>query len=59
MKRYFRRFPATAILILLLLVTSKSNAQTKPVNDTARVFALEDLQMLVFRYHPIVKQAAL
>lgn len=59
MNKYFRRFPATGILILLLCVTAASIAQTKPVNDTARVFALEDLQLLVFRYHPIVKQAAL
>jgi len=27
--------------------------------DTAQVFSLEDLQMLVFRYHPVIKQAAL
>ncbi|SEA64979.1 TolC family protein [Pedobacter hartonius] len=59
MKKYFRRFPAAAIIIVLLLTTIKSIAQTTPVTDTARVFALEDLQLLVFRYHPIVKQAAL
>jgi outer membrane protein TolC len=59
MKRYFRRFPATAILLLLILITTNGIAQTTPVNDTAKVFALEDLQLLVFRYHPIVKQAAL
>lgn len=27
--------------------------------DTAKVFELEDLQLMVFRYHPIIKQAAL
>lgn len=59
MKKYFRRFPATVICIVLLLTATQNHAQTKPVNDTARVFALEDLQLLVFRYHPIVKQAAL
>jgi len=58
MKIYFRRFPATVVMLLLLIAT-KNIAQTKPVIDTARVFALEDLQLLVFRYHPIVKQAAL
>jgi outer membrane protein TolC len=59
MKRYFRRFPATAIWLLLMLMTTNGIAQTTPVNDTAKIFALEDLQLLVFRYHPIVKQAAL
>lgn len=57
MTRYFRRFPAAAILVLLLLTTTKSRAQI--TSDTAKVFTLEDLQGLVFRYHPIVKQAAL
>ena len=59
MKIYFRRFPVTAAVLLLLLITTKNIAQTKPVPDTSKVFALEDLQLLVFRYHPIVKQAAL
>jgi len=59
MKKYFRRFPAAAILVLSLFITTKGIAQIKPVKDTARVFAPEDLQLLVFRYHPIVKQAAL
>lgn len=60
MKIYFRRFPAMAAVLLLLLITTKNIARTKePVPDTTRVFALEDLQLLVFRYHPIVKQAAL
>lgn len=92
MKIKFRRFPATGILILLLLITFRSIAQKSPglrktttdqynkttgktfvsntstqnnpgptaaVMDTSKVFALEDLQLLVFRYHPVVKQAAL
>lgn len=66
MKRYFKRFPAAVLLIALLTGSITATAQTKKVNeagspltDTTRVFALEDLQVLVFRYHPIVKQAAL
>jgi len=59
MKINFRRFPATAMLFIMLLLTLKSIAQTSVANDTTRVFSLEDLQVLVFRYHPIVKQAAL
>ncbi|WP_231426160.1 TolC family protein [Pedobacter sp. Leaf250] len=55
-----------AVCFIWLLLTSQfSAAQLKPNPvikkniDTARVFALEDLQMLVFKYHPIIKQAAL
>ena len=59
MKIYFRRFPATITMLLLLLITTDNIAQVKAVPDTNRVFALQDLQLLVFRYHPIVKQAAL
>ena len=59
MKINFRRFPATITMILLLLIATESMAQTKAVTDTTKVFTLEDLQLLVFRYHPIVKQAAL
>lgn len=52
-------------LIWFLLISQFSVAQLKPnvvvkkSYDTARVFSLEDLQMLVFKYHPIIKQAAL
>ena len=59
MKIYLRKFPVTAAVLLLLLITTKSIAQTKSVPEKPSVFALEDLQMLVFKYHPIVKQAAL
>jgi len=59
MKINFRRFPAATTLFIMLLLTLKSVAQTSIANDTTRVFSLEDLQVLVFRYHPIVKQAAL
>jgi len=59
MKINFRRFPVAVLLILALLTTTNSIAQTNAPTDTTKVFALEDLQMLVFRYHPVVKQAAL
>jgi outer membrane protein TolC len=60
MKNNFRRFPATAILMALLLCATASIAQTTTtVKDTTKVFTLDDLQVLVFRYHPILKQAAL
>lgn len=35
------------------------NSPVKSSADTARVFALNDLQQMVFSYHPIIKQAAL
>lgn len=59
MKKYFRSFPAAVLLMALLLPGIASMAQAKNVADTTKVFALEDLQLLVFRYHPVVKQAAL
>jgi len=50
---------------IILLVATGAYAQLQPNQpiqkeiDTSRIFSLEDLQMLVFRYHPIIKQAAL
>jgi len=34
-------------------------AQNGQAIDTSKVFSLNDMEMLVFRYHPIIKQAAL
>lgn len=52
----FRRYIAG----LLMLVTAFSAiAQPKAKTDTGRVFSLNDLEEIVFRNHPIVKQAAL
>ena len=47
------------ILVVLLILWSDNSmyAQVKP--DTADTFQLQDLQEVVFRNHPIVKQAAL
>jgi outer membrane protein TolC len=57
MKRYFKKFPVA--LLLLSLAVTQGIAQNRSAADTGKVFGLDDLQMLVFRYHPIVKQAAL
>ncbi|TWR29972.1 TolC family protein [Mucilaginibacter pallidiroseus] len=61
MKINFRRSPALIMFFLAMLFTSvNSIAQTaSKAPDTTKVFSLNDLQELVFRYHPIVKQAAL
>ena len=37
----------------------KSTFGIKKPFDTAKIFTLEDLQLMVFKYHPIIKQAAL
>ena len=44
--------------MLLLCVTTVS-AQSKQPADTGKVFSLEDLQVMAFRFHPIIKQASL
>lgn len=54
----FKRF-LTIVLIVMTLPYLGAFAQTRPVADTGNVFSLQDLEELVFRYHPIVKQAAL
>ena len=48
-----------ALLSLLLLCTTVAGAQNRPIIDTGKIFTVNDLQMMVFRYHPIIKQAAL
>ncbi|OWK70951.1 TolC family protein [Pedobacter sp. AJM] len=57
-----------ACLIILMLLRSLFTAQpalaqsaaiVRAEADSTKVFSVDDLQMLVFRYHPIVKQAAL
>ncbi|AYL97560.1 TolC family protein [Mucilaginibacter celer] len=47
------------LLLALLLNFAGAWAQNKPGADTTKIFSLEDLRMMVFRYHPIIKQAAL
>jgi outer membrane protein TolC len=46
-------------LFVMLFGAMTGRAQTAAVADTGKVFSLGDLQELVFRYHPVVKQARL
>jgi outer membrane protein TolC len=55
---YIKRNQICLMLVFLLNITI-AFAQNKQATDTIKVFSLEDLQMQVFRYHPIIKQAAL
>jgi outer membrane protein TolC len=54
------------LIALLFFVTSnKVFSQVRPAGagklevDTGKVFSLEELQLMVFRYHPVIRQAAL
>jgi outer membrane protein TolC len=53
------KYHMVVLLSLLLLCTTVAGAQNRPTIDTGKIFTLNDLQMMVFRYHPIIKQAAL
>ena len=63
MNRILKRFYLLALSLIVVGSMSTALAQTAPLapatTDTAKIFALEDLQLLVFRYHPVIKQAAL
>ncbi len=60
MKFKIKWFHALALLLAMLFMAMASTAQTKPAaTDTGKVFSLGDLQELVFRYHPVMKQAGL
>ncbi|TDO21323.1 TolC family protein [Pedobacter duraquae] len=63
MDRILKRLYEIAMFLLLLGniydVSAQNTVAVKMQPDTAKVFALEDLQLLVFRYHPVIKQAAL
>jgi outer membrane protein TolC len=48
-----------ALLCSMLLLFTIASAQNRQTTDTNKVFALNDLQLMVFKYHPIIKQAAL
>ncbi|WP_345950808.1 MULTISPECIES: TolC family protein [unclassified Mucilaginibacter] len=50
---------ALLLPLLLLLHSMAVSAQNRQTIDTNKIFALDDLQMMAFRYHPIIKQAAL
>ncbi|MFD1258168.1 TolC family protein [Mucilaginibacter terrae] len=53
------RFYIVALLCSMLWCVTSAGAQNRQTIDTSKVFALDDLQLMVFRYHPIIKQAAL
>jgi len=53
------KFYIIAMLGTMLLFVNTAGAQNRQRADTGKVFTLDDLQMMVFRYHPIIKQAAL
>lgn len=63
MKKDFKALFVITIMLLSAMVTNYARAQitvlVKNETDTSKIFELEDLQMLVFRYHPVIKQAAL
>lgn len=54
LKRYL-----AATLMAVTLSVADAYTQTIQTTDTSSVFRLEDLEVLVFKNHPIVKQAAL
>lgn len=47
------------LLILIISLSGLLNSLAQSKTDTADVFMLKDLEVMVFRNHPIVKQAAL
>lgn len=49
----------TGILIVLIWPVPAALAQNRLLADTGKVFSLDDLGDIVFKNHPIVKQAAL
>ncbi|RYY37080.1 MAG: TolC family protein [Sphingobacteriaceae bacterium] len=51
----FKRYLA----VLLCVITMPATCVFAQTADTGRVFALEDLEEIVFKHHPIIKQAAL
>jgi len=63
MNRNLKRSVWVAIFLLLLckmnIAFSNNVSYRRTDADTTRIFAIEDLQLLVFRYHPVIKQAAL
>ena len=47
------------LFILIILLSGLLNSFAQAQTDTADVFMLQDLEVMVFRNHPVVKQAAL
>lgn len=59
MKHLFIRTLAGCLLFLLAAAFTESLAQQNAASDSGKVFALKDLEEIVFFHHPIVKQAGL
>ncbi|MBE9462142.1 TolC family protein [Dyadobacter subterraneus] len=59
MKHTYKEILIVCLLFLLATAFSESLAQQKQGADSTRVFALKDLEEIVFFNHPIVKQAGL
>jgi len=56
---------SVVLALLAVVIGNVAFSQTSPAPvgklpvDTASIFTLEELQLMVFRYHPVIKQAAL
>ncbi|MDT3402643.1 TolC family protein [Mucilaginibacter terrae] len=59
MKRQQISYHIKSLICVLLLCVVTAQAQNRPPADTGKIFSLEDLQVMAFRYHPIIKQASL
>ena len=59
MKRQTISYHIKYLFWALLLFATTVNAQNRQPADTGKIFSLEDLQVMAFRYHPIIKQASL
>jgi outer membrane protein TolC len=58
--KYFKKEKSIVCLLLLLVLSlAESFGQTDTTGSNTRVFALKDLEEVVFLNHPIVRQAAL
>ncbi|UEG54291.1 TolC family protein [Mucilaginibacter daejeonensis] len=53
------KYCVAVLFWLILFCTTATRAQNQIKADTGKVFSINDLQVMVFRYHPIIKQAAL
>ena len=53
------KYRMVTLLAMLLLHVTVAGAQSRQTIDTGKIFTLNDLQLVVFKNHPIIKQAAL
>lgn len=59
MKPLHKQTLVWCLLFFLASIFTKSIAQQRAISDSGKVFALKDLEEIVFFHHPIVKQASL